>query len=159
MPKIHCDNKSCKKHKCVIDQTFVIIPKNRQYSFAFMRTAHCPVCGKHYTLITNFKFVKEGEGKLKKDDKKTKAFGSFKPEHRIFTGKEADDIFEKIFEVRKSVLYEIIKNSPSNKSGFYLNYSEYGIIKKCYSNLSTLRLGRIKSNFEDIDSSKKLLFI
>ena len=152
MFKIHCNNKSCSNHKCVIDQTFVIVPKNKKYSFAFMRTAHCPVCNKHYTLITNYSFIKEGI------DLQKRAFGCFTPEHKLFAGADADRMFEKIFEQQKSVLYEVLKNSANIKSGFYLNYSEYGTIKRCYSNLSTLKLGRIKYNFEDMESSKKLVF-
>lgn len=150
MFKILCNNKECKKHNCVIDQTFVIVPKNKKYAFAFMKTAHCPICKRHYTLITNFQFKKEGV------DVNNKAFGCFSPEHKLFVGKDADIIFEKIFEEQKAVLYEVLKNSANVKSGFYLNYSEYGVIKRCYSNLSTLKLGRIKYNFEDLENGKLL---
>lgn len=146
--KILCDNKSCAKHKCKIEQSFVIIPKNRQYAFALMSTGHCPICGKHYTLLTNYQFIKEGSAKVKPYDEKLRAFGAFKPVYKLFKGKEADNIFENIFEHQKAVLYEVFKNSPNQKSGFYLNCSEYGKIKRCYSNLSTLKLGRIRDNFE-----------
>ena len=158
MIKIFCDNKSCEKHKCVIDQTFVIVPKNKNYSFALLRTAHCPVCNKHFTLISNFQFIKEGSSKLKAEDKIKRAYGSFIPKHKLFTGYEADRVFENIHENQKSVLYEVLKNSANHKSGFYLNYTEYGTIKRCYSNLSTLKLGRIKNNFEDFEYMKSFLF-
>lgn len=155
--EIKCDNKNCKKHKCVADQTFVIIPKNRQYKFAFMISAHCPICKKHFTLITNYKFIKEGEKKVKQTDKKPRAFGIFEPVFKLFTGKKADKVFEDIFEKQKAVIYEVLKNSANHKSGFYLNYTEYGSVKRCYSNLSTLKLGRIKNNFEDMENMKKIL--
>ncbi len=108
--KIFCDNKSCAKHKCKIEQTFVIIPKNRQYAFALMRTGYCPVCGRHYTLITNYLFIKEGSSKVKPNDEKLRAFGVFKPVHSLFKGDEADRIFENIFEFQKAVLYEVLKD-------------------------------------------------
>ncbi len=150
MAKIFCDSKKCLRHKCVIDQTFVIVPKNRRFAFAFMYTAHCPVCGRHFTLISNFRFVKEG------CDKAKRAFGCFAPVYRLFAGSDADRIFEDVFEKQKAVLFEVVKESANHKSGFYLNYSEYGTIKRCYSNLSSLMLGRMKSNFEDLEDRKRI---
>lgn len=150
MTNICCFQQDCNNHKCVIDQTFVIVPKNKKYAFAFMKTAHCPICKRHYTLITNFQFVKEGV------DNQKRAFGCFAPVHKIFTGKDADSVFEKIYEHQKAVLYEVLKNQSNVKSGFYLNYSEYGTVKRCYSNLSSLMLGRIKYNFEDLGKSRLL---
>ena len=115
-----------------------------------MKTAHCPICKQHYTLISNFQFVKEGV------DKQKRAYGCFTPVQKIFKGREADVIFEEIYEHQKAVLYEVLKNSANIKSGFYLNYSEYGVIKRCYSNFSTLKLGRIKYNFDDLEKGKLL---
>ena len=150
MTNIYCFQQDCNKHKCVIDQTFVIVPENKKYAFAFMKTAHCPICKRSYTLITNFRFIKEGV------DKQKRAFGCFTPIHKLFAGKEAERIFENIYEEQKAVLYEVLKNQSNVKSGFYLNYSEYGIVKRCYSNLSTLKLGRIKYNFEDLKKNTLL---
>lgn len=155
--KIFCTKDDCHKHKCLIDQTFVIVPKSKQYAFAFLHTAHCPLCKTHYTLITNFKFVKEGYSKLKPFDNKARAFGVFSPVHKLFKGSEADRVFDDVFEKQKAVIYEVLKNKPNQKAGFYLNYSEYGSIKRCYSNLSTLKLGRIKENFEDLNCSSGLI--
>lgn len=50
-----------------------------------------------------------------------------------------------------NIIYEIVDISIG-KFGFYLNYSEYGKVKKCYSNLSTLKLGKFSN---DIDLSNK----
>lgn len=150
MTNIYCFQQDCNKHKCVIDQTFVIVPENKKYAFAFMKTAHCPICKRSYTLITNFRFIKEGV------DKQKRAFGCFTPVYKLFAGKEAERIFENIYEEQKAVLYEVLKNQSNVKSGFYLNYSEYGIVKRCYSNLSTLKLGRIKYNFEDLKKNTLL---
>lgn len=122
-----------------------------------MKSAHCPICKKHFTLITNYEFVKEGEKKVKADDKEPRAFGVFKPVFKLFTGKKADEIFEDIFEKQKAVIYEVLKNSANHKSGFYLNYTEYGSVKRCYSNLSTIKLGRIPYNFQDMENMKKIL--
>ena len=53
--------------------------------------------------------------------------------------REALDIYKKLRQLNW-ILYEI---NPGDviSSKFYLNYSEYGAIKKCYSNLSTLKMG------------------
>ncbi|MEA3272437.1 MAG: hypothetical protein U9P90_02110 [Patescibacteria group bacterium] len=46
------------------------------------------------------------------------------------------------------------KNSADRR--FYLLYNEYGEIKRCYSNLSTLKLGRIPDNYEEMRRFKEL---
>lgn len=49
--------------------------------------------------------------------------------------------------------------SPNFKveNRWYLNYSEFGTVKKCYSNLSTCMLGRLKNIYEDLDNSNNFI--
>ncbi|MFI3301311.1 MAG: hypothetical protein R3Y28_07830 [Candidatus Gastranaerophilales bacterium] len=55
------------------------------------------------------------------------------------TNKKAQTLFDKL---KKNILYQEKEFDYSRqKSKFYLNYNEYGTIKRCYSNLSTLKLG------------------
>ena len=56
------------------------------------------------------------------------------------TNKKAREFFSKL---KNYVLYEIKParyNSP-NIGKFYLNYNEFGVKKRCYSNLKTLKIG------------------
>ena len=57
-----------------------------------------------------------------------------------------------------NILYEVVQYK-SGKYGFYLNYQEYGKVKKCYSNLHTLKLGKYAGNFDDIFNNNKVLSI
>lgn len=57
-----------------------------------------------------------------------------------YTNKKAKEFLQKI---KSKILYER-KNyaySLRNSGKFYLNYNEYGVKKRCYSNISTLKLG------------------
>lgn len=56
------------------------------------------------------------------------------------TNEKARKLFEKL---KTSILFEREKCSSMLKvhSKFYLNYNEFGVKKKCYSNLSTLKMG------------------
>jgi hypothetical protein len=50
--------------------------------------------------------------------------------------------FEK---AQKSIIQELFHlpriGKGDDKKGFYLNYSEYGTVKRCYQNLSSMKLG------------------
>lgn len=56
-----------------------------------------------------------------------------------FTNTKAKKFWKK---VKKNILYEEKDYDYSSQKGcFYLNYNEYGIKKRCYSNLSNMKLG------------------
>ena len=58
---------------------------------------------------------------------------------------KARKLFDKL---RNRILYEK-KSEPSRfkaYSKFYLYYNEYGVKKKCYSNLSSLKMGLFENN-------------
>lgn len=66
----------------------------------------------------------------------------------------------KFFEVlKKQVLYEIkpINYQKVNSGRFYLNYNEYGVRKRCYSNLSTLKMGLAEN--KNINNRKNSIFL
>ena len=60
--------------------------------------------------------------------------------------KKARIFFEKL---KDSVLYEIrpTKYNVAKYGRFYLNYNEFGVKKRCYSNLRTLKIGLAENKF------------
>ena len=44
-------------------------------------------------------------------------------------------------QMQKFILYEKVPQVYKKCGKFYLNYNEYGVKKRCYSNLSTLKIG------------------
>lgn len=54
--------------------------------------------------------------------------------------KKADKLFEKI---KNKILYEeeVIENVPLQNGKFYLYYNEFGVRKRCYSNLKNMKIG------------------
>lgn len=107
---------------------------SKLYESAVIKFGRCPVCKRLFCVIEKVDYF----------GKKTtiKKYGL-----------QAQILFEKNLY---NMLYEVVP-IKSGKSGFYLLYSEYGKIKKCYSNLRTLKLGKLPSNFEDITTDNKVL--
>ncbi len=66
---------------------------------------------------------------------------------------KARKLFEKL---KTSILFEKnpISSSLNYHSNFYLNYNEFGVKKKCYSNLSTLKMGLFEN--KDLSQSEWL---
>ena len=54
------------------------------------------------------------------------------------SNKKGLDLFKKL---KSKILYEEKNYKVTNQSKFYLYYNEYGKKKKCFSNLSNLKLG------------------
>lgn len=80
----------------------------------------CPVCGHTVAQVTRI-------------DKENKITTIRK------VNQKARDFFEKL---KKFILYEEVPQKIPQSSGkFYLNYNEYGVLKRCYSNLSRLKIG------------------
>ena len=81
----------------------------------------CPCCGNRYVQLT----------RIDKDNNITTIKKS---------NKKAIKFFEKI---KNKILYEeeIMENVPSQNGKFYLYYNEYGVRKRCYSNLKNMKLG------------------
>jgi len=110
-------------------RTFKLVPP-KNFSKAELDVLYkCPACGHKVVQLT-----------------KVTSGGKVVTVRRV--NKKAESFWEKL---KSSILYEIKSYKYKATGNFYLNYNEYGVIKRCYSNLSTLKLGRIKS----IDSSPK----
>lgn len=63
-------------------------------------------------------------------------------------GKSAEVLYNKN---RLNIIAECFPYSPQNKyQGFYLNYSDKGVVKKCYSNFSSIRIGEFDNNLDDL---------
>jgi len=81
----------------------------------------CPVCGTSLIQIT----------RIDKDN-------------NISTIRKSKDKAQKFFDkIKDKILYqEIVEDYfPQYHGSFYLYYNEYGVKKKCYSNLKNLKIG------------------
>lgn len=93
----------------------------------------CPVCGHTVLQLTRVDF-----------------------DNKISIQRKINDKARKLFNKLKNlILYE---NQPDFKnikaySKFYLNYNEYGVKKKCYSNLRSLKIGLFE-NKELLDNKR-----
>ena len=82
----------------------------------------CPVCGHLVVQLTRINNVKDEISTIRQVNTKARKF------------------FDKL---KSQILYEDkIINYPNKYHGkFYLNYNEFGVKKRCYSNLGRLKIG------------------
>lgn len=102
-------------------RTYSISPSENYHTVQFDYLEKCPICGHTVAQLTRVDF-KDRISICRKINKKAK----------------------KLFENLKNSIItssEIAYSSFGNSSSFYLNYSEYGVKKKCYSNLKSLKIG------------------
>lgn len=95
----------------------------------------CPVCGHTVTQLTRIDF-----------------------ENNVSVCRKINDKARKLFSrLKSSILCESKAHSESSRahSKFYLYYNEFGVKKKCYSNLSTLKMGLFEN--QDCNILKKRL--
>lgn len=102
-------------------RSYCIVP---QENFALCEVdflSKCPVCGHTVVQLT----------RVSKDDKISVV-------RKV--NKKAREFFAKL---KKHILYEIksINYNSVNSGKFYLNYNEFGVKKRCYSNLKALKIG------------------
>ena len=102
-------------------RSFVLSPIDNFVLCELDYLAKCPVCGHFVVQIT----------RLDKDNK----ISSIR-----FVNKKAEIFWKKI---QKKILYERKFFDYTNHRGgtFYLNYNEFGVQKRCYSNFSNLKIG------------------
>lgn len=105
--------------------TYSLAPENGYLLAELDVIENCPVCGHYVVQVTRID-LNHSVSVIRKSNK------------------HARKLFEKL---GTSVLYkQEYKYSPLKSGGtFYLNYNEYGVKKRCYSNFSSLRLGRFGS--------------
>lgn len=128
--QIKCCNKS---HKAKV---FLLQPR-KGYKDTLFKIAFCPICKRTFAV-------------LQRTSLKTNKVSYVRAQG-----------YQKVFKYLKAlqawIITEIANTRVISGSSFYLNYNEYGKKKKCYSNLSSLKLGLIKSNFEDIKLEKNYI--
>jgi len=103
-------------------RSFVLVPNDGFETCEADLLQECPVCGHFVVQLT----------RIDKDNNLTTV--------RTVNSK-ARKFFEKL---KPKILYEekYIDYSKFPHSGFYLNYNEFGVKKRCYANLRTLKLGK-----------------
>ena len=102
-------------------RTFRLVPQDNFVVCELDYLAKCPVCGHTVVQLTRID-DSDNISIVRKVNKKAKIF------------------FEKL---KNFILYEIrsISYNKINTGKFYLNYNEFGVKKRCYSNLRTLKIG------------------
>lgn len=102
-------------------RTYRLVPQDNFVLCELDYLSKCPVCGHTVVQLTRINFSDE-ISVIRKINKKARCF------------------FEKL---KKKILYEIrpINYSNMRVGKFYLNYNEYGVQKRCYSNFKTLKIG------------------
>lgn len=111
-------------------QTFRLENKDGFHNIFMKRLVfQCPECSARTIQLERSYYVY---------DKETKTILDEITETTIKTKNDADKVFQKY---QSSIVYEIKRSENVVCGKFYLPYNEYGKKKKCYSNLSTLKMG------------------
>jgi hypothetical protein len=100
-------------------RTFRLVPQEKFLICEVDYLKKCPACGHLVVQLTRID-SEEAISTLRMVNAKAKKF------------------FEK---VKKEILYENKFIKYKNQGRFYLNYNEFGVKKRCYANLSRLRIG------------------
>ncbi len=102
-------------------KTFMLSPKKDFVVCELDYLAKCPVCGNLVIQLT----------RISKDNV-------------LYTSRYVKNAAKKFWQkVKNKIIYEekFIDYSKIKGGSFYLNYNEYGVKKRCYSNLSGLKIG------------------
>lgn len=102
-------------------RSYSVMPEENYYLAQVDYLDKCPICGHTVAQITRIDFENNVSICRKTNEKARKLFGKLK----------------KIILFEKNMIYKELKVY----SNFYLHYNEFGVKKKCYSNLSSLKMG------------------
>lgn len=105
---------------------------DKKEEYKLLKTFRCPICKQVNTLLEKKTF----DGNIS---------------YVRFKGRKAEQFLDRQY---CNIMFEIKPQVQYCSSNFYLKYSEYGKVKKCFSNLSTLKLGKTKDNFEYIEKGE-----
>lgn len=106
-------------------KTYKVVPQGDFVLCELDFLKKCPVCG--HTIVQLTRIDKdENISVIRKTNSKAKEFF-----HRM----------------QKFILYEQTSQTYNRCGKFYLNYNEYGVKKRCYSNLSSLKIGLHENKF------------
>ncbi len=108
-------------------RTFCLAPKENFVICELDYLPKCPVCGHTVVQLTRVD-VHDNISIVRKVNKKAKEF---------------------LKKLKSFVLYEVraINYNRVNTGRFYLNYNEFGVKKRCYSNLSSLKIGLTENKY------------
>ena len=110
-----------------MSRTFVLAPRDG-YIYAKLDLVECcPICGHFVVQVTNVNWKNE-----------------------VFVCRKSNTKARKLYEkCKRSVIFERKRGLSSIWAGKrnYLFYNEYGVKKRCYSNISTMKLGAILGEF------------
>ena len=104
-------------------RTFRLAPEGHYLICEMDYLSRCPVCGHTVVQLTRID-NQDNISIVRKINKK------------------ARDFFNKL---KKFVIYEERPKRYVNVGKFYLNYNEFGVKKRCYSNLSSLKIGLLEN--------------
>lgn len=112
-------------------RTFYLVPQDKFVLCELDYLTKCPVCGHTVVQLTRVN-KKDQISVVRKINKKAKEFFS---------------------KLKNQILYEVkpINYNKINLGKFYLNYNEYGVKKRCYSNLRTLKIGLSENKYLKIN--------
>ena len=69
----------------------------------------------------------------------------YSPDGSVSEVRKNNEKARKLFEkIRPFILYKCGEKPIPSGSRYFLRYNEYGVIKKCYSNFSSLQMGKIE---------------
>jgi hypothetical protein len=106
-------------------KTYCISPEDNYLLAQMDYLEECPICGHTVVQLTKIDL-----------------------DNNVSVCRKINEKARKLFEkLKNSILFEKKTEGARVKahSKFYLYYNEYGVKKKCYSNLSTMKLGLFES--------------
>ena len=112
-------------------RSYVLSPEKKYLTAEFDYLDECPVCGHCVAQLTRIDFD-NNISLVRKTNEKAK---------NLFENLKNSILFEKLTTALKIKAY----------SKFYLNYNEFGKKKRCYSNLSTLKMGLFENQSMYLD--------
>lgn len=115
-------------------ESYTLLPAEGFQSAEMDFLQECPVCGHTVLQLTRIDFKGNISLCRKTNEKARKLFNKLK-NNILHKGKNFENI-------------------QSRGSKFYLYYNEYGVKKKCFSNLSSLKLGKFDTENYDKYQSK-----
>ena len=108
-------------------RTYRLVPQDEFVLCEIDCLSKCPVCG--HTVVQLTRIDKNDEISVVRK-----------------TNSKARNFLEKL---KNKILYEIkpINYNAKTVGRFYLNYNEFGVKKRCYSNLKTLKIGLCENKY------------
>lgn len=108
-------------------RTYRLVPQGNFVLSEIDYLVKCPVCGHTVVQLTRI----DGDDNISVVRK---------------VNKKAREFFNKL---KTKILYEIkpVNYNIVNSGKFYLNYNEFGVKKRCYSNLRTLKIGLAENRY------------